>query len=59
MLILTRRVGEVIYIGDDIQITILTSGGRRHVRIGITASDDVEIDREEVRLLKIKERENK
>lgn len=47
MLILTRRTGESVMIGDDITITVL---GVRHgqVRIGITAPKNVTVHREEV-----------
>lgn len=47
MLILTRRTGESVMIGDDITITVL---GVRHgqVRIGITAPKNVIVHREEV-----------
>jgi carbon storage regulator len=47
LLILTRRIEEIIHIGDDITIKIL---GIHHgqVRIGIDAPDDVKIFREEI-----------
>lgn len=49
MLILTRRVGEVLCIGADITVTVLgVQGGQ--VRIGIGAPNDVRVDREEVRI---------
>ncbi len=47
MLILTRRVGEKITIGDDIVIAILDVKGR-HVRVGIEAPPHTVIHREEV-----------
>lgn len=50
MLILSRRVGESIYIGDGdrrIQVTVLGVKGM-HVRIGIDAPKDIEVHREEV-----------
>jgi carbon storage regulator len=47
MLILTRRVGETIKIGDDIEITVLGIKGNQ-VRVGIDAPDDVSIHREEI-----------
>lgn len=47
MLILTRRVGESIVIGDDIVITIVESG-RDQVRIGIDAPRSVPVHRHEV-----------
>lgn len=47
MLILTRKIGESILIGDDIRITAL--GIReRQVRIGITAPTEISIHREEI-----------
>jgi carbon storage regulator len=47
MLILTRRTGESVMIGDDVTVTVL---GIRHgqVRIGITAPKHVTVHREEV-----------
>jgi carbon storage regulator len=47
MLVLTRRVGEVIVINDDIRITVASVRGER-VRIGISAPNYVQVDREEV-----------
>ena len=47
MLILSRRVGEVIRIGNDIEITVLAVKGNQ-VRLGVTAPKDVEVHREEV-----------
>ena len=47
MLILTRRVGEQIVIGDDITVTVLRVEGNQ-VRIGIGAPHDVPVHREEV-----------
>ncbi|WP_434995950.1 carbon storage regulator CsrA [Arthrobacter sp. Ld5] len=47
MLVLTRKVGEQILIGDDIVITVLDSRGDG-VRIGIDAPRGVKIQREEV-----------
>jgi carbon storage regulator len=51
MLILTRRPGETIRIGTDIEVTVI---GIYHgqVRIGITAPKDVVVDREEIHLRK-------
>lgn len=47
MLILTRRLGETIIIGEDIEITVLgTKGGQ--VRLGIDAPKDVDVHREEI-----------
>lgn len=47
MLILTRRIGEVLRIGDDVSITILGVKGNQ-VRIGIDAPKDVAVHREEI-----------
>ena len=47
MLILTRRVGETLMIGDDISITVLgVKGGQ--VRVGVNAPRDVTVHREEI-----------
>lgn len=47
MLTLSRRPGERILIGDDIEIVVMRIG-RNHVRIGIDAPNDLPILREEV-----------
>jgi carbon storage regulator len=47
MLILTRRVGETIVIGDDVIVTVLGIKGNQ-VRIGINAPKDVTVHREEI-----------
>jgi carbon storage regulator len=47
MLILTRRVGEIIRIGPDIVVTVLGVNGS-HVRVGVDAPKDVAVHREEV-----------
>lgn len=49
MLILTRRVGEKIFIGDDIVITVNKVRGRNQIVLGIDAPPDVPVNREEVR----------
>lgn len=47
MLILTRRIGETLMIGDSVSVTVLgTQGGQ--VRIGISAPKDVAVHREEI-----------
>ena len=48
MLILTRRSGESIYIGDDVIVTVTGVHGKQ-VRIGIRAPKNVAVDREEIR----------
>jgi carbon storage regulator len=47
MLILTRRVGESLIIGDDVTITVLGVKGNQ-VRIGVNAPRDVAVHREEI-----------
>ena len=47
MLILTRRSGETLKIGDDIEVTLLDVKGNQ-ARIGITAPEDVAVHREEI-----------
>ncbi|MBD9537203.1 carbon storage regulator [Stenotrophomonas sp. ATCM1_4] len=47
MLILTRRVGETLMIGDSVSVTVLGVKGNQ-VRIGITAPKDVAVHREEI-----------
>ena len=47
MLILTRRVGESVYIGDDIRLTVLGVRGTQ-VRVGIHAPKNIPVHREEI-----------
>ncbi|MBK6289666.1 MAG: carbon storage regulator CsrA [Gammaproteobacteria bacterium] len=47
MLILTRRVGETLIIGDNVTITVLGVKGNQ-VRIGVNAPKDVTVHREEI-----------
>ncbi len=47
MLILTRRIGETLMIGDDVTATVLGVKGNQ-VRLGINAPKDVAVHREEI-----------
>lgn len=47
MLILTRRVGETVMIGDEVTITILGVKGNQ-VRVGINAPKHIAVHREEI-----------
>ncbi len=47
MLILTRKIGEAIAIGEDVKITVLGIQGKQ-VKIGITAPEKVSVYREEI-----------
>ena len=47
MLILTRRVGETLMVGDDITVTVLGVKGNQ-VRIGVNAPRNVSVHREEI-----------
>lgn len=55
MLILTRRPGETLKIGDNIEVTVMEVNGNQ-VRIGINAPRNVAIDRQEIRVRKDAER---
>jgi carbon storage regulator CsrA len=47
MLILTRRVGETLMIGNEVTVTVLSIKGNQ-VRLGISAPKDVAVHREEI-----------
>ena len=56
MLILTRRTGERLRIGDDVEVTVMAVNGSQ-VRIGIKAPRHVTVDREEIAERKRREQE--
>jgi carbon storage regulator len=56
MLILSRRVGEKLIIGENVTVTILGVKGNQ-IRIGIDAPRDIQVNREEIFQRILKERE--
>jgi carbon storage regulator len=57
MLILTRRAGETLRIGDNVEVTVMAVNGAQ-VRIGIKAPRDVVVDREEIAERKRREKDS-
>lgn len=57
MLILTRKIGETIVIGDDVTVTVLGIKGSQ-IRMGINAPKDVQVHREEIYTRIQQEKEN-
>lgn len=55
MLILTRRIGETLVIGEDVRVTVMGVKGNQ-VRLGVAAPANVAVDREEIHERKLKER---
>mgnify|MGYP005843744451 CR=1 FL=1 len=49
MLILTRRVGETLMVGDEVTVTVLGVKGNQ-VRLGVNAPKEVAVHREEIYL---------
>jgi carbon storage regulator len=56
-LILTRKIGEKLMIGDDVTLTVLGISGNQ-VRVGVEAPKSVAVDREEIWLRKQESKNN-
>jgi carbon storage regulator len=48
MLVLSRKVGEKVYIGKDIVVTLVENNGRGQIRLGVEAPRDVLVLRQEL-----------
>jgi len=58
MLILTRKIGETFFVGDDVTVTVLSVKGDQ-VRIGVNAPKGVTINKEEIYVERIKRADKK
>ena len=47
MLILTRRIGETLMVGDEVTVTVLSTKGNQ-VRLGVNAPKHIKVHREEI-----------
>ncbi|HDL5699890.1 TPA: carbon storage regulator CsrA [Mannheimia haemolytica] len=47
MLILTRKIGEVLLVGDDVEITVLSIRGNQ-VKLGVNAPKEISVHRREI-----------
>lgn len=47
MLILTRKIGEVLLVGDDVEITVLNIRGNQ-VKLGVNAPKEISVHRQEI-----------
>lgn len=47
MLILTRKIGEVLLVGDDVEITVLSIRGNQ-VKLGVNAPKEIAVHRQEI-----------
>ena len=56
MLILTRRIGETLMVGDDVTVTVLGVKGNQ-VRVGVNAPKEIAVNREEIHQRIQKEKE--
>jgi carbon storage regulator len=51
MLVVRRKIGQSVFVGEDVTVTVVEIGAR-HVRLGIRAPRSVKVDREEIRRLR-------